>query len=146
MLLAAAGVFALGSGCGARQGAAEPLEGASAVEATFGDAWCRRIEDPQAVAALVAARNALGGQWQPAWTPLQQPGLTLRYFEASGELEHLGLGDGQVQSRVEGRQVFRPIDQASAARLVALAGGPPTGPPDHPCSTGAAPSDEPPPY
>jgi hypothetical protein len=138
------GLIAAGTGSAcAPRGATERQDEVIAVEATFGGAWCRRIEDPAVVAELVSARRALEGSWQAAWTPLPAPGLYLVFLGTGGELERLGVGDGQAQTVADGRQLFQPIDGDTAARLVDLAGGPPVGPPDRPCVASAAPAAEP---
>jgi hypothetical protein len=130
-----------GSGCAPRAATGRQDE-VIAVEATFGGTWCRRIEDPAVVAELVSARRELEGGFQAAWTPLPEPGLYLVFLGTGGELQRLGVGDGQAQTLADGRQLFQPIDGATAARLVDLAGGPPVGPPDRPCVAFAAPAAE----
>lgn len=121
------------AGCGTRERSAtvEVL----AVEASFGGSWCRRIEDAATIEALATARGDLERGWRRSWTPLATPSLELVFVGAEGELGRLGIGGGQAQTTADGRQVFQPIDDRAAARFVALAGGPPLGPPDRPCAS-----------
>ena len=129
---------ALQGACGSQDPAA--AREVLAVEASFGGSWCHRIEDPAVVAELSTERRALDGNWRAAWTPLPEASLELVFVGASEELGRLGIGDGQAQTTQDGRQVFQPIANETAARFVSLAGGPPLGPPDRPC---ASPTPEP---
>jgi hypothetical protein len=130
---AAIAVLACLAACGGEK-SPSALDETHAIEATFGASWCRRIEEPTEIAALVEARRALEGRWQPAWIVLGAPGLELAFLGPGGdEIERLGVGGGQAQTEIDGRHVFRAIDEATAARLVKLAGGPPIGTPDRAC-------------
>lgn len=136
-----AALAALHAGCGSQ----EPTNAVDvlAVEASFGGSWCRRIEDAATVEALATARGDLERGWRRSWTPLATPSLELVFVGAEGELGRLGIGGGQAQTTADGRQVFQPIDDRAAARFVALAGGPPVGPPDRPCVS-SSPTGNPP--
>ncbi|HVS62157.1 MAG TPA: hypothetical protein VMT85_01510 [Thermoanaerobaculia bacterium] len=105
----------------------------SAVEARFGEASCRRLEDPQTLADLAAFARSHRGGWEPSWTEAAPAQLTLRFEGASGEETTLGVGAGQLLATLDGRAFFQPLSEAARRDLVERIGGPPMGAPEIPC-------------
>lgn len=114
---------------------AEP-DRVSAVEVRFGDHYCRRIEDPQAVAALASFLGRHGGGWQPFWgEPSSAAQVRATYLDDARVVANLGLEASQLVSRIGDRWVFLPLTSSEATQFLELLGGPPVAPPQSPCLT-----------
>jgi hypothetical protein len=129
----------LASGCAAPPaGLALELPGeVPAVEARFGNAYCRRLEDPASLARLVDFASAHRTGWQAAWNEPPPAQLELRFESGSGPSVTLGVGDGQLRAAFDGRAHFQPLDEAARRDLVELVGGPPLSTPELPCRAGS---------
>jgi len=106
----------------------------SAVEARFGDHYCRRLDDPQRVAALVSFLGSHRSGWQPYWgEPAAAPQVSATYLDETRVVATLGLDASQLVTRIEGRSVFLPLAGGEASELLELLGGPPLAAPETPC-------------
>ena len=105
----------------------------TAIEARFGERYCRRIEDPAQLEELgeLVASHATG--WQPTWKEPPPPQVTIDFYDGDSPVLRLGLGDGQLLTTLEERTFFQPLAAAGAEDLIRRAGGQPAGAPAIPC-------------
>lgn len=112
----------------------------SAVEARFGDHYCRRIEDPQAVAALASFLGRHRKGWQPFWgEPSSAAQVRATYLDDARVVATLGLEASQLVTRIGERWAFLPLESREAAKFLELLGGPPVAPPKSPCASSEEP-------
>jgi hypothetical protein len=101
----------------------------SAIEARFGDDFCRRIEDRDQLDHLVAFSASIRTGWQAAWKQPPAPQLVVDYYDGERRSLRLGVGDGQLFTTLEERPHFRPLSESAASELIRSLGGPPTAAP-----------------
>lgn len=94
------------------------LEDVDAVEVTVGEACVRFAADPELGELVALANGALDG-WQAFWGEPEEPSAGFLFLQGDRELRRIGLGSGQLVTRLDDKPVFHGVSKSDATRWMA---------------------------